>query len=188
MRFVSLIYMGLIIFSLVGCDDKPVTETSINAINSPQSSTSIETMEETVEFTDAEKTKLYGLIEKIPAEVRASFSTKYEAWKVVWDEPEYSLGGDAKILTITKEYQDLLQFCREQGEVIWPMAIERLEEDDWYITKNLLEDLTFAKYRYLMDEIRETGNRESYTEDGKYIAPSEEANVRKYAKAILALF
>lgn len=145
------------------------------------------TVNEIVEFTEAEKTKIADLIEKLPQEVKQQFDVKYEAWKATWTDPVIMIQSDPRAFARSGPYKQLLQFCREQGAAVWPLIFERLNIDRVFIAANLLEDLTLDKYSNLLDTIREDSQHERYTGKGDYIAPSQEANVMKYAKELLAL-
>jgi hypothetical protein len=145
------------------------------------------TVYEMIEFTEAEKASITELIEKLPQEVRQQFDTKYEAWKATWDAPSLAFRSDPRAWALSEQYEQLLQFCQEQGKAVWPLIFERLQQDRCFIVSNLLGDLTLEKYGYILDEIRKESQQERYTKEGEYIAPSAEANWVKYAKELLAL-
>ena len=168
----------------VGCDNRTAGEShDIGA----QPEVTAETVYETVEFTEVEKAKITGLIEKLPQEVRQQFDVKYEAWEATWDDPWLAVQSNPRAWTISTEYKELLDYCKKQGEEVWPLVLERLQQDRCFIVSNLLEDLTLEKYGYILERIREESQQERYTKEGKYIAPSSEANLMKYAKELLAL-
>ena len=180
-----IIAAGLILLSLVtGCGKSVENETRGIQYEPGEIAG---TVYEVVEFTKAEKTKITDLIGKLPQEVRQQFDAKYEAWKATWDDPSLALQSNPRAWALSEQYKQLLQFCQEQGKTVWPLIFEQLEQDPGYIVKNLLEDLTLEKYGQIMERIRGESQQERYTKEGKYIAPSEEANWMKYAKELLAL-
>ncbi len=145
------------------------------------------TVNEMIEFTEAEKNKIAELIEKLPQEVRQQFAAKYEAWQATWDTPALQLRSNSRAYAQPEQYKQLLVFCQEQDTAVWPLLFEKLNTDRVYIVAVLIEDLTLDKHSNIMNTVREESQHERYTETGDYIAPSGEANVMKYVKELLAL-
>lgn len=147
------------------------------------------TVYEIVEFTEAEKTKIEDLIEQLPQEVKQQFEGEFASFEAVLHDPIYSVIS-SPYWTTTEPYQQLLQYCREQGEGVWPLIFQRLDQADTfesYCIGSLLVDMTQDEYGYILEAIRQESQHERYTEDSMYISPSGGANLMKYAKELLAL-
>jgi hypothetical protein len=145
------------------------------------------TVNEIVEFTEAEKAKIADLIETLPPEVRQQYAVEYEAWQDTWDTPEFQLRSNSRAYTQSEQYKQLLIYCQEQDTAVWPLIFEKLNTDRVYIVAVLIEDLTLDKHSSIMNTVRGESQSERYIETGDYIAPSAEANVMKYVKELLAL-
>ncbi|MBE9569287.1 MAG: hypothetical protein IMF11_01555 [Proteobacteria bacterium] len=141
---------------------------------------------EKVGFSESERAKTSDLIEKLPEEVRQEFDTKYRAWKATWNDPKVCIHSNPRSYAVSKEYEEFLDYCKKQGKAIWPLLLQKFEQGDFLVI-NALEDLTFAEYRYILDEITQESSQERYTEEGVYIAPSPRANWMKYIKKLLAV-
>ncbi len=144
------------------------------------------TILEKVELSEDEKAKLSNLIENISEEVKQEFNTKYGAWKETWDDPNLSLYSNPRMYTQSRQYEEFLSFCKEQGKTIWPLLFQKYEQGDDLVKETLI-DLTYTEHGSLLDEIRQESAQERYTAEGAYIAPSEKANMMKYIKKLLAL-
>jgi hypothetical protein len=144
------------------------------------------TIIEKVELSVDEKAKQSSLIENIPEEVKQEFNTKYGAWKETWDDPNLSLYSNPRIFTQSRQYEEFLNYSKEQGKAIWPLLFQKYEQGDDLVKEPLIY-LTYTEYGSLLDEIRQESAQERYTAEGAYIAPSEKANIMKYIKKLLAL-
>ncbi|MBU4076213.1 MAG: hypothetical protein KKI06_05860 [Euryarchaeota archaeon] len=144
------------------------------------------TIIEKVELSENEKAKLSNLIEDIPEEIKKEFNTKYGAWKDTWDDPNLIIHSNPRMFAQSRQYEEFLSFCREQDKTIWPLLFQKYEQGD-ELVKMAIIDLTYTEYGSLLDEIRQESTKERYTAEGAYIAPSEEANMMKYIKKLLAL-
>ncbi|GFO97484.1 hypothetical protein ig2599ANME_1688 [groundwater metagenome] len=141
---------------------------------------------EKVELSKDEKAKLSNLIENIPEKVKQEFNTKYRAWKETWDDPNLRIHSNPRMYTQSKQYKEFLSYSKKQGKAIWPLLFQKYEHGD-DLVKMAVIDLTYTEYGSLLDEIRQESAKERYTAEGAYIAPSEEANMMKYIKKLLAL-
>lgn len=142
------------------------------------------TVREKVELSEDEKAKLSNLIENIPEEIKQEFNTKHESWKETWDDPRLKSVSNPRMFTQSRQYEEFLSFCKEQGKTIWPLLFQKYEQGDRLIAEAII-DLTYTEHGSLLDEIRQ--EKEKYTAEGAYIAPSAEANMMKYIKKLLAL-
>jgi hypothetical protein len=144
------------------------------------------TVREKVELSEDEKAKQSNLIENVPEEVKQEFNIKYEAWKETWDDPNLTYASNPRMFTKSRQYEELLSFCKEQDKTIWPLLFQRYEQGDYFV-KMAIIDLTYTEHGSLLDEIRQESAKERYNAEGAYIAPSAEANMVKYIKKLLAL-
>ncbi|NJD03084.1 MAG: hypothetical protein FIA99_10950 [Ruminiclostridium sp.] len=144
------------------------------------------TILEKVELSEDEKAKQSNLIKNIPEEVKQEFNTKYEAWKETWDDPYLIIHSNPRMFAQSRQYEEFLSFCKEQDKTIWPLLFQKYEQGD-ELVKMVIIDLTYTEYGSLLDEIRQESTKERYTAEGAYIAPSENANMMKYIKKLLAL-
>ncbi|VVB91498.1 Uncharacterised protein [uncultured archaeon] len=144
------------------------------------------TISEKVEMSVDEKGKLSNLLDNIPEEVKQEFNTKYGAWIETWDDPNLSIYSNPKMYTQSRQYKEFLNYSNEQGKGIWPLLFQKYEQGDKLVAEALI-DLTYTEYGLFLDEIRQESAKERYTAEGAYIAPSENANMMKYIKKLLAL-
>jgi hypothetical protein len=99
------------------------------------------TIFEIVELSEEEKAKQLNLIKNIPEEVKQEFNAKYEAWKETWDDPNLIIYSNPGMYTQSRQYEEFLSFCKEQGKGIWPLLFQKYELSD-YLVKETLIDLT----------------------------------------------
>ncbi len=144
------------------------------------------TIIENVELSLDEKAKISNLTGRIPEEVKQEFNTKYGAWKETWDDPNLIIYSNPRMYVQSRQYEEFLNYSKEQSKTIWPLLFQRYEEGDTLVAEALI-DLTYTEYGSLLDEIRQESAKERYTAEGVYIAPSENANMMKYIKKLLAL-
>lgn len=144
------------------------------------------TIPEKVELSVDEKAKLSNLIDNIPEEVKQEFNTKYGAWKETWDDPNLSIYSNPRMYTQSRQYEEFLNYSKEQGKAIWPLLFQKYEQGDDLVQEPLI-GLTYTEYGSFLDEIRQESAKERYTAEGAYIAPSENANMMKYIKKLLEL-
>ncbi|MFZ3059973.1 MAG: hypothetical protein WA102_09590 [Candidatus Methanoperedens sp.] len=143
------------------------------------------TVIEKVELSEDEKAKQSSLIENIPEEVKQEFNTKYGAWKETWDDPNLSIYSNPRMFTQSKQYEEFLGYSKEQGKAIWPLLFQKYEQGDKLVAEAIIDLIYYTEYGSFLDEIRQ--EKEQYTAEGAYIAPSENANMMKYIKKLLAL-
>ena len=142
-------------------------------------------MREKVLLSHSEKEKLTKLIKELPVDIRKEFDIKYEAWKVICEDPKLTKFSDLNMYVKSIQYEEFLQYCKKKGKVILPLLFERFEQDD-FLAKAPIFDLTLEEHRNILDEIRIESTKEKYTVEGIYIAPSAKANIMKYIKSLLA--
>ncbi len=140
---------------------------------------------EHVVFTDSEEAKLARLEGSIPEAVKEAFEAKHQAWVATWEAEAVKVQSNAKAYARSAEYLEFLRFCRGQGRTVWPLLFQKLKVGARFIHLPILA-LTLDGREGVMDEIRIDSNQENYTADGRYLAPTAEANMMKYARRLLA--
>ncbi len=143
------------------------------------------TIIEKVELSEDEKARQSTLIANIPEEVKQEFNTKYGAWKETWDDPNLTYASNPRMFTQSRQYEEFLRYCKEQDKAIWPLLFQEYEQGNNLVAEVILDLTYYTEYGSLLDEIRQ--EKEQYTAEGAYIAPSERANMMKYIKKLLAL-
>lgn len=136
-------------------------------------------------LTTAEASKLQTLKSALASSVSAQFERLYAAWRATWDRPELAILSNPDEFTKSREYSDLLQFCRQQKRQLWPLAFERHLAGDAFAFK-LVQDLTLPELQAVLAGVRQESAQERYTADGKYVVPSLHANMTKFVQAALA--
>ena len=177
-RLFTVLLLFLFITSISACSksfSKGETETKKTGL----------VQRERVELSQAERYKLTNQIRKIPVDTKQEFNTKYEAWKATWADPKLSKHSDPNMYAKSKQYEEFVDYCKKQDRAIWPLLFERFEQGDSLVQIPILE-LVEPYYGNLLIEIREESTKEKYTAEGVYTAPSAEANMMKYIKALLS--
>ena len=177
-RLHAMLLLFLLVIIMSACSK------SISSGESETVKTSLVQREE-VEFSQEEKDKLTELIGKLPVDIKQEYNTKYKAWKATWEALELSIHSDVSIYTKSQQYQELIEYCKNQGKAVWPLLFERFDQGNFLAKLPILE-LTMLDYEELLDEIREESTKEKYTAEGVYIAPSAESNITKYIKELLS--
>jgi len=139
-----------------------------------------------VTFSATESDKLGALAAALPADVTAEFDRLYALWKATWQLPEVVIHSDPRKYAESREYHDLLDFCGDHGEKIWPLVFVRFSQGD-LMAVNAVEDLTAGQHGAFMEEVRQESRdpQNRYDAQGVYLAPSMEANVMRYLKRVL---
>jgi hypothetical protein len=143
---------------------------------------------EIAEFTAAERAKIAELVEKLSPEAKQQFESLFASLEATLKDPAYSVIS-SPWWKQTEPYRQLLQFCREQGEKVWPLIFQRLDEGDTfasYCIGSLLVDLSLDKHGDILERMRHESLHGRYTEDGLYILPYNFGGMR-LAKEMLAL-
>lgn len=136
-------------------------------------------------LTPAENDKLLALRSKLPAFTIASLDALYARWAATWARPEIAMHSDPRRYAESNEYGAFLDLCKRNGVSSWPYVFERIVAGDRYASVALL-DLTLPEKAAVLDAVRAASAKERYATSGKYIVPSERANVLNFIKALLA--
>lgn len=162
------------------------TTNQTDNVNVSEISTISLTITEKVELSEDEKAKLTNSINNIPEKVKQEFDTRYSAWKETWDDPNLIIHSNPRMFTQSDQYKEFLSYSKKQGKAIWPLLFQKYDQGDTLVGEIII-DLTYTDYGSLLDEIRQESTQDRYTAEGAYIAPSQEANMMKYIKKLLAL-
>ncbi|MGD8781468.1 MAG: T9SS type A sorting domain-containing protein [Ignavibacteria bacterium] len=134
-------------------------------------------VKEEVAFSEDEIKKLDSLVERISDEVISEVNTKYLSWKETWTDPNIIIYSDPREYARSKEYEELLDFCKKEGNLL-PMIIQKFNEGDFFVI-NLLEDLTYENNTELMNEVKEKNKITG-------VSNSLRNNWMKYTKKLLS--
>jgi hypothetical protein len=140
---------------------------------------------EHVGFSVSERARVMEMRQALPLSAQDAFETKYNAWVATWALPEVAIHSDPRMYANSKEYDELIVFCRKQGRAIWPMVFEKLEQGD-FLAINALEDLTLADNIHVLEAVKEENLTKSHAEGGEFIVRSPYINAMKYVKRLLA--
>ncbi|MGE5315029.1 MAG: T9SS type A sorting domain-containing protein [Acidobacteriota bacterium] len=138
-------------------------------------------------LTKSELAKLDSLKQFINGQELQDFVTKYLAWKKTWSTPAIRKYSDPRKYAESREYYDFLGYCREKGKKIFPLLLEQLDPEDFFLIV-AIEDLTYAGSEKLMEEVHQENRSHRYTEQGAFIMHSLLGNWMKYGKKILSRF
>ncbi len=138
---------------------------------------------EKVEFNQLDKGKLDELLSVIPEKDKNEFEKKYKAWIKTWSDPMLQVHSNPRMFAKSEEYDDLLSFCEEKEKLVWPLIFSKYNQGD-ELAMNIIEDLTFNEYSYVMDNIHNDNNlNRSKT---NYVIPSQRGNWTKYIINVLS--
>ncbi len=143
-----------------------------------------------VELSDEEKTKID--IQKANASENEIeiFNNKLQKLVEKINSPEMINQSNPGFLFKSIEFTEMLAYCENKGEKIWPMLFEHVfseENDDKRDLSVLLLNEITREYGYLMEQVKKEWNNNNYTPEGAYIAPSPIDNTKNYIKKLLAL-
>lgn len=141
---------------------------------------------ETVDLSDLEKAKLARLAQGIPSDVLNEFDARYAAWRKTWEDPSLAKYSNPDMFARSQEYVEFLDFSKSNGSGVWPLLIRNLVQGN-EIDFIPIEELTYPKYRYLMDGIAKEFAKARYTSDGVYIVSPPRSFSMRYVKSLLAL-
>ncbi len=139
-----------------------------------------------VVLSSDENKKLNTLLEKITDIDKNDFEIKYRTWKETWNYVNVKIYADPRKYAESKEYEDFLEYCKNQGKLTWPLLFTHFINGDFFVI-DALEDLTLPEYKNILEEIRKFSANELNTSNSEYIAPSISNNVMKYIKILLEL-
>lgn len=139
---------------------------------------------ENVELTAAEKNIVSNKINLLTINQQEKFDNKYMAWKQTWENPEIAIHSNPRMYAKSKEYKELIEYCKGQGKSIWPMIFDKFQQGD-FLTINALEDLTLAENQDVLDKVKKESSLKSTTETGAVIVRSPQTYAMKYIKELL---
>jgi len=139
---------------------------------------------ENVELTAAEKNIISNKISSLTINQQSEFENKYAAWKQTWDNPEIAIQSNPRMYAKSKEYQELIDYCKSQGKVVWPLIFDKFQQGDFF-TINVLEDLTLADNQNILEKVKKESSLKSATESGAKIVRFPRTIAMKYIKELL---
>ena len=139
---------------------------------------------ENVELTAAEKNIVSNKINSLTINQQEKFDNKYMAWKQTWENPEIAIHSNPRMYAKSKEYKELIEYCKGQGKLVWPLIFDKFQQGDFF-TINALEDLTLAENQDVLDKVKKESSLKSTTETGAVIVRSPQTYAMKYIKELL---
>jgi len=139
---------------------------------------------ENVELTAAEKNIVSNKINSLTINQQEKFDNKYMAWKQPWENPEIAIHSNPRMYAKSKEYKELIEYCKGQGKLVWPLIFDKFQQGDFF-TINVLEDLTLAENQDVLDKVKKESSLNSTTETGAVIVRSPQTYAMKYIKELL---
>lgn len=151
----------------------------------PQSEAVLETLNDPVDFSVAEKARADDLISKLPGDVGPEFDRLYEAAEKVSKDRRWWVYSSYRPYVQSSEYQQLLQFCREEGQSVWPLLFPKLDTESRGFAGGLIVDATTPEYLYFFDRAVYDGQPGDSTSPGA--KPMASGAMVKYAESLLGL-
>jgi hypothetical protein len=139
---------------------------------------------ENVTFTDQEKGIISKGINVLATGVIKDFENKYNSWKTTWEKPEIAMQSNPRMYAQSDEYYMLLDYCKNQGVMIWPLIFDKFGKGDFFAI-NALEDLTLAKNQDLLEKVKKECKQKSTTESGAAIVRFPRTIAMRYIKELL---
>jgi len=139
---------------------------------------------ENVELTAAEKNIVSNKINLLTINQKDEFENKYTAWKQTWEKPEIAMQSNPRMYAKSKEYNELIDYCKSQGKSVWPMIFDKFQQGDFF-TINVLEDLTLAENQDVLDKVKKESSLKSTSESGAKIVRFPRTIAMKYIKELL---
>jgi hypothetical protein len=81
----------------------------------------------TINFSEEEINKLRKYSIRLSNNIKNNFEKKYIAWVKTWKNPELSFNSNIRAYAISKEYNELLEYCRKEGKKILPLIIQKFD-------------------------------------------------------------
>jgi hypothetical protein len=135
-------------------------------------------------LSTVESSKLQSLKAAVSADATRRFETLYSAWKTTWGQPGNAAHSDPSQYGKSREYAALLAYCKQLGTASWALLFDKYIAGDRLVLV-AIEDVALPSHASELSAIRSESARERYTNDGKYIVPSLEANITKFVQRLL---
>lgn len=139
---------------------------------------------ENVELTAAEKLIVSEAIRSLSTNQRNELNSKYNAWKQTWEKPEIAMQSNPRMYANSKEYDEFIDYCKSQGELVWPYIFDKFQQGDFFVI-NALEDLTLDENPDVLEKVKKESSLKPVTESGAFIVRSPKTYAMKYIKELL---
>jgi hypothetical protein len=134
-------------------------------------------------FIDFEKASINALVNEVSEEIKSQFILKYETAEEVSMDSIWMASSSWRPYMQSDEYRQLLEFCRMEGQSVWPLILIQLDSENPYFAGGLFLDVTLPKYLYYLEKTGEY-NRE---EGNQCVFPCVDPDILKYVKELLYL-
>jgi len=156
---------------------------------------SIKTLEESVnlglssidkdQFSESEKLSIKEFKTKLDKQTLTVFNDKFDKWKETWTNPEIAIYSNPQKFTESKEYADLLAFCKSKEKVTFPLIAEKLD-NGYFLTYMLLMQVTLNGNMNLLNEVFLDNQINPRDENNAILVRSPYSNSIKFARKLLA--
>ena len=139
---------------------------------------------ENIEFTAEEKNNISESINSLSVNQKEELESRYEVWKRTWDNPKLAIQSNPRMYANSKEYDEFINYCKLQGESVWPFIFDKFQIGDFFVI-NALEDLTLEENMDILEKVKEENRLKSTTENGAAIVRTPRTVAIKYIKELL---
>lgn len=114
---------------------------------------------------NSEKAIVISLVNEVSEEIRNQFALKYEAAEEVASDSRWGMYSSWRPYRQSSEYQQLLEFCKGKGKVIWPIVLQQLDSETTYFAGGLILDITIPEYLYYFEDTARQSNLQNAEPD-----------------------
>ncbi len=133
-------------------DESLEEEVPVVPVSMPPKVAALQALVIPVEFTAAEQVSISALVNDVPQELRNQFAIIYEAALEAAKDPHWGMFSSWRPYTQSSEYLQLLEFCQERGQAVWPLLFQQLDSEPPYFAGGLILDITIPEYLYYFED------------------------------------
>jgi hypothetical protein len=141
---------------------------------------------ENVEFSKEEKEKIANIIKSsLHVSEIEYFEKLYATWKKTWEEN--SIYSDPRKYAENKEYQSLIEFCRNKDKAGWCLIFEKYGEGD-FLNTTAIEDIVLhdnPSHYELLQTILKENEENQYDKKERFIVRNFYSNGMLFIKRLL---
>ena len=152
------------------------------------------TMEESIEeglskmdpesFTEDDNRILARLAENLNDADVNQFKHYFETWQGTWSSPEIVMSSDPRSYANSKEYEDLVNFCKKLGKSSLPLIVEQFKEHDLPLSV-LIAEILLPGNEQLLADVKKENLEHLYDQSNVYIVRSSSINCLKFLRRLL---
>jgi hypothetical protein len=103
-------------------------------------------------FTDAEKVAISARANEVSPDIKNEFDLKYKTAEENSRDSRWMVYSSWRPYTQSSEYRQLLEFCRKEGQKIWPLLFRQLDAGNRNFAGGLILDSTLPEYVYYFEK------------------------------------